>query len=768
MNKNALLLFFILVYQIGLSQNKAAWKGYFSYSEIKNFSTSSEKLFVASENALFSQNVTTGEIKTTNTIDGLSGQTITALYHSENFKKTLVGYENGLLIVINETDGTMLKVIDIINKAIPPNIKKINHFMEYNGVVYVSCDFGIVQYNLATLQFGDTYFIGSNGAQTSVKETAVLNNTIYATTANSGIKSASITNTNLNDFNQWGTLDSRVWQGIAVFNDQLYAVLTSGALYILQGNALNYSTTISETPVDMRTGGAYLIVTSANHVYLYNSNLAQVAAVTSNQISEVTSAFKCATVINQTLFIGTEENGVFSKELTASNFENSTPDGPLKNSIFSIEASTSNLWAVFGGYSASYNPFDYNNIGTVSSYGISKFNEGKWLNIPYKFIKESVGQDVNAMVRITVNPSANSQVYISSYHSGLLKMNADVPAQLFDETNSGLEALSGTNFVRINGTAFDKSGNLWATNARVAKGLKVLKTNNQWQSYNMESVYRAVNGFEIGKLVVDKNGTKWIGTRDDGVIGFNEGYNNRFKTLRETSDTGNLPINDVKALAVDNRNQLWIGTRKGLRVLYSVDSFLSAGQLNSESIIILEDNLAQELLYEQAINDIVVDGSNNKWIGTSDSGVFLVSPNGQKTIYHFTINNSPLPSNNINDIDINGSTGEVFIATTKGMISFKGTATDASENLENVYVYPNPVRPEYEGTVKISGLLDKANVKVADIEGNLVFEATAEGGTIEWDTTAFGKYKVASGVYMVFISSQDGAETKVKKIMIVR
>jgi ligand-binding sensor domain-containing protein len=199
-----------------------------------------------------------------------------------------------------------------------------------------------------------------------------------------------------------------------------------------------------------------------------------------------------------------------------------------------------------------------------------------------------------------------------------------------------------------------------------------------------------------------------------------------------------------------------------------VSNFQTEEQLTTTPIIIIDDNLAQELLYEQFITDIVVDGANNKWIGTADSGVFLVSANGQETKYHFTTSNSPLPSNIINDIDINSSTGEVFIATTKGLVSFKGTATVANEDLNSAYVYPNPVRPEYQGTVKIAGLLDKANVKITDIEGNLVYEAISEGGTIEWDTTAFGKHKVASGVYMIFISAQDGIETKVKKVMIIR
>ena len=190
--------------------------------------------------------------------------------------------------------------------------------------------------------------------------------------------------------------------------------------------------------------------------------------------------------------------------------------------------------------------------------------------------------------------------------------------------------------------------------------------------------------------------------------------------------------------------------------------------MKANPIIILEDGLAQELLYQQYITDIAVNGSNQKWIGTADSGVFLVSPDGQQTIYHFTKDNSPLPSNVINDIDINSVTGEVYFATDKGMVAFQGTATKPAENLDAVYVYPNPVRPNFEGTIKVAGLISKANVKITDIEGNLVYETTSEGGTIEWDTTAFGKYKVASGVYMIFIAAQDASTTTVKKVMIIR
>jgi hypothetical protein len=266
-------------------------------------------------------------------------------------------------------------------------------------------------------------------------------------------------------------------------------------------------------------------------------------------------------------------------------------------------------------------------------------------------------------------------------------------------------------------------------------------------------------------MAIDKNQTKWLPTRDDGVIAFNDTQNN--KTLVINTESG-LPSTNVLCVAIDKRNQLWIGTAAGLRVLSSVDQFVRQDELNVSSIIIQEGDLAQELFYQQLIVDIAVDGANRKWVAIENGGVFLVAANGQETLYQFSKDNSPLPSNNVTDIEIDGVTGEVFFATDKGMVSFLGTSTQPSDNLADVYVYPNPVRPGFSGTVKISGLTDKATVKITDIEGNLVHETTTAGGTIEWDTSAFGKYKVASGVYLIFISSQDGLETSVKKVMIIR
>lgn len=746
--------------QFGFAQNKLSWQSYFSFNEIKDVSESSTTVYSASENALFSKNAATNLVKTTTTVDGLSGQTISAVYYSESFKKTIVGYENGLLIVINETDGSILKVVDIINKQLASNLKKINHFMEHNGLLYVSCDFGIVQFNLTTLQFGDTYFIGDNGAEISVRQTAYFNGFIYAATS-SGIRRANSTNPNLNDFTRWSVVNSGDWSSVETLDTELIAINTVGYIHRFNSATFIGFFQLSQPSVDMRAKNHNLFITIPNMVYIYNNQMILNRQISNAQVLDNTLTFTCATAVGDVIYIGTKEKGLFSSSLLNNNvFENSTPTGPARNNIFSLDVTPNVIWTVYGDYDSFYNPYP------LDSYGVSKFNTTGWLNIPYVDIFNA-----KSMTRIIVNPTNEKQVYASSFYSGLLKIEDDVPTTLYNEKNSGLESITteGPNYfdVRINGTAFDKTGNLWITNSRIKNGLKVLKTNGQWGSYAMTSIIDDAEASSYASIVIDRNSVKWIATNRDGVVGFDE-TTNKFKKMTFGADAGNLPIADVRSIAIDTKNQLWIGTTKGLRVLSNISSFQTENQLKANAIIITEDNLAQELLYEQFITSIAVDGANNKWIGTSDSGVFMVSPNGQETKYHFTISNSPLPGNAINDIKINSVSGEVFIATNKGMISFKGIATDANEDLNNVYVYPNPVRPTYSGTVKVAGLLDKANIKITDIEGNLVYETTSEGGTIEWDTTAFGRYKVASGVYMIFISAQDGGETKVKKVMIIR
>jgi hypothetical protein len=276
------------------------------------------------------------------------------------------------------------------------------------------------------------------------------------------------------------------------------------------------------------------------------------------------------------------------------------------------------------------------------------------------------------------------------------------------------------------------------------------------------------NQLALSELKVSREGYVFFGAVESGLVGYNP-FTNKFNVIGSEVGNGNLSTPNVRALAFDKNNRLWIGTLKGIRVLFNPGGiFEDNGNTETSAIIILEDNVPQEFLFDIPVTDIEVDGSNNKWISTTTSGVFYVSPNGQETLQRFTKDNSPLPSNTVLDIAIDDFTGVVYFATVNGLVAFNGSATAPRDNLENVYAYPNPVRPGFSGNVTIDGLTASANVKITDIEGNLVFEETSEGGSVLWDTTAFGKYRVASGVYLVLITTEDALETTISKIMVVR
>ncbi len=759
-----LFFFFLLVSQIISAQNRnQLWKGYFSYNEVNDLTESPTRITASTQKALFSKHLNTNELKTVTTIDGLSGQDITAIYYSPTFNKTYIGHANGLLLIINESDGNIKIVPGIRDQnGITPTKKKINHFLEHENRLYVSTDFGLVQFNMTSQLFGDTYLLGNAGQEVLVYQSTVFNNFIYVATDNSGIRRADLSNPNLNDFAQWQTFDSGNWRGIVTHNNQIVALSTNNSVSRHNGSGFSLVTNLPQAGVDLRSYQDVLSVTTLNHVYTFNQALAQTAHVISQNIPDMVVSFNCATVIGNSIFIGTKEFGIITAPLlNTSSFQIIKPDGPSRNNIFSLKSTPTNkLWAVYGGYDIFYLP-DYSN------FGISKLSETGWLNIPYDETLQS-----QSLTRIALNPTNEKNVFFGSNHTGILEFQDDIAIAKYDHTTpNGPESVflpNAPNFksVRNNGLAFDRSGNLWFTNSLINNAMKVRKADGSWQSYPITDFVSSTDQ-NYSALVVDKNGTKWF-TSENGLMGFNENVTPRFKKAENSDDAGNPLLNNVRSVAIDNNNRLWIGTLGGLRILSGVDRFLGEDNLETSSIIIIEDGLPQELLYEQSIIDVAVDGANNKWVGTGSAGAFLLSPNGQQTLYHFTRENSPLPSNVINDIEVNANTGEVFFATDAGLVSFKGTSTGASDNLNNVYVYPNPVRPEFVGTVKIAGLIDDANVKITDIEGNLVFETTSEGGTIEWDTKAFGKYRVASGVYMIFIASKDGTETKTKKVMIIR
>lgn len=758
-----LIFCYVFFTTICFGQEQEVWKGYFSFKNIKSIAQSETTAFIAAENTYIKHDVSLFNQEIVSSIQGLKSQTIVAVLHSDIFDKTIIANANGLLIIVDENNKNILNVVDILNKSsVPVLLKKINNLTENNGILYIATDFGICEFDLQNNVFKDTFIIGSSGAQIGVNKVLVFDDVIYALTKTEGLKTARLDNPSLVDFAEWRTIDPEIYSNGCVFDNQLLLVKNAGGIFSRSqsGNVRSVINTSNVLNIKPQQNN-YLVVTTPNDVTLYNNLFQQVARV--NSIPNVTSSFTDAVLVKDALVVGTASDGVYQLDRNQlSTIENITPNGPDKNNIFRIKKFNNYLWAVYGNYNIEYNPYP------LVYEGINYFSQEKG----WELLKKENLLNTRSIVQPLPHPTKLKEIYFASFNDGLLKLTMPEEFQLFDNQTvrqNGPESITndGDN-IRINSLAFDTDHNLWMTNSRSKNLLKVMKKDGNWVSYNFENLisdYVSENGTD---MVIDRNGTKWIATFKNGVLAFNEKYNNKFKRFTSTIDEGDLPIAHITSLALDNRNQLWIGTYKGLRVINSVDRFINDNAMTPTSIIIMEDGLAQELFYEQTITDIKVDGSNNKWVAIAEAGVFQISPDGQQTLKRFTKDNSPLPSNNVNCIDIDPVTGEVFFATSQGLVSFKGTATAAASDLSKVYVYPNPVRPGFNGDVKISGLLDKSIVKITDIEGNLVYETTAEGGTVLWNTTAFGRHKVASGVYMIFISSKDASETMVKKVMIVR
>ena len=783
MIKKLILLLVLIVSFLSYSQDfSSQWEGHFSYLNIKDVSQGNNKLYAAAENAIFIYDTQTQETTTLSTVNGLSGETISQIHYSEDYELLIVGYENGLMEIVFDNDDNVLTIVDILEKpTIAPDDKYINHFHEYEEFIYIATDYGISVYNLNRLEFGDTYFIGDGGAQIKVKQTTVHEGFIYAACFNgNGIKKASVTSSDLVDFQEWVRIRNGSYNTIESIENKLFTTRTNFVIFEGINDVFTVLDVYDELTVDMRAIDNLLIVTLSNMVMVYDINFNLISQATLP--SDLTTNFTSATLINDYLYVGTANFGVLKMEIfNTLNYEVLHPDGPLLNNSFSIEASSNNLWVTFGEYSLTYNWFPRRNRG------ISHLKEGDWINIPYDSVLEA--RNLN---KIAIAPFNTSQVFISSFGNGLLEVNNDIPTVLYDNSNSGLEPENEPSepfypVIRQCASTFDRNGILWTMTGRVGKPLKSYDpSSGQWQRFDFLSLIQdAFDGeWGYGDIEVDNNGTKWIGGYNFGLIGFNENNSsdNRLKNLY--TEDQNMPSSFVTSLAIDKRNQIWIGTIQGLRVLYNTSNFFTDNNVQAQQIIILEEGVPKELLFQQFISDIEVDGSNNKWIATIASGLFYFSSDGQQTLYHFTKDNSPLPSNNVIDVSIDGSNGVVYIATDKGLVSFKAGGTETQESLENAYVYPNPVRPSFDiinKKVKINGISENVNIKITDIEGNLVAEAQSrtnlrfkgynleiDGGLAYWNGKNLLNNVVASGVYLIMLSDLDTFETKVLKVMVIR
>ncbi|TYB78870.1 type IX secretion system anionic LPS delivery protein PorZ [Bizionia myxarmorum] len=791
MNRIPYKLFFMLtlflVSNVVLSQDYSAnWKGHFSFLNIQSVSKGETKVYAASDNALFSFDIISRELNQFSTINGLSGEKITTVYYSEIYGLVLIGYENGLMEIYFEDDNDILTIVDIKDKPnIPPDIKRINHFNVVDNLVYVSTSYGISVYDLQNLEFGDTYFMGDGGAQIRVNQTAVFDGYIYAACINNnGLKKALISSPDLIDYQEWQRVRGGNYSFVQEVDNNLYAVHVSKAIFRVDANNVSTQLLIYDfIPNAVTSVNNNLLVTLKNKVFIYDASFNEIAVV--NQVPDFPTEFSCATIFeNNQLYIGTKNIlnlgkpgfGVLETNLNdLSTFNEIHPDGPLMNTVFSVETKNNNLWCTFGGYSASYN-FD----GGITYTGLSHYVNEKWINKPYDSIAAVVDNPLY-LSHIAINPFNTNQVYVGSYYSGLIDVQNDEVIDIYDENNSTILPFAADLCLTLM-PKYDDQGTLWLMNGRVDTPLNRFK-DGQWNSYNITGVISsAYSNLGFSDIVFDRSGNVFFGSYSAGIVGLNLSGNAEFKNI--VNESQNMPTPYVTSVAMDKNNQMWIGTSDGLRVLYNPSNFFTETSPQVQPIIILDDGVAKELLYQQFISDIEVDGANNKWISAIGSGVFYLSSDGQKTIRHFTKDNSPLPSNDVVDISIDEISGNVYFATRNGMVSFGSGSSETQQTLANAYVYPNPVRPTFnitEEKVKIKDISENVNIKITDIEGNLVAEAQSrtnmryggynleiDGGIAYWNGYNMSNKVVKSGVYLVMLSDLDTFETKVLKVMVVR
>lgn len=767
-----LLLFFVSFTVTAQVDYSDSWEDFFSYNNVKDVVKDGTTFYALSDNAIFTYDSSSQEIQKLSSVQGLSGETTTAIYFSTTTNRLIIGYENGLVEVV-DSDGSITISADIVNFN-QSGEKRINDIYEHDGTLYLSTSFAVVEYDINNLEFGDTFFIGDNSTDVKVNEITVFNDRIYAAT-DEGVFHAEVSNPNLIDFNNWTQIvgGNNLFKNIAVFNNRLYTILNTGLFEI--DNGLVFLRDFFDTVEGMKESATNLTVALNQSAYVFDTRITQVLQTVAN--SNFNYNLNNAFAENNELYLSTQQYGMLVSTFgNPTAFEEIHPEGPVSNDVFSLSAQNNHLWIVYGGYSPTFAPIQ-------RRLGYSHFDGEVWFTEP--------NVDANPfpdLVDVTIDPNNGNRAFISGFGDtnltntintgGLFEIQDNAVENFYNHLNSPLEDIEPTDLsrvtIRIGGSTFDSQGNLWLTNIGVTNELKKF-SNGSWSGFDISSA-KPQNSFGLTEIAIDRGNTVWIGTRGDGIIAFNEN-GSRLKALTTQTTQGSLPNSRVESVAVDNDNRIWIGTIAGLVVFNNAAGVFDADVVDAQPIIILDDGIPRRLLGDQTVNTIVVDGANNKWFGTNNGGVVYTNPNGQTTLANFSTENSPLPSNSISKIAVDKETGKVFFATDKGIVAYNSNVSPFGDVLGEVYAYPNPSR-RFHQTVTIDGrngtnLPKGTNVKILDVAGNLVHETNVvegqelQGGKVVWDKTNLAGKKVASGIYIVLLANEDATETSTTKIAII-
>ena len=726
------------------------WRDHLSYFETFDVCAQGDLIYTSTDKALFVYNKNDQSIERLNTLNGLSDANVSAI--SSNQTTLIVGYENGNLDIIenNKTEN----LADIKRASIIAN-KRINAINIEADIAYLSCGFGIVVLDLQKREIKDTYYIGAGGTYMNIIGTSISNNKLYAATEQ-GIYTADLNQTNLADFQAWEKMsfkENAKINLIETYAGKLFAniqgnTFNSDSLYTYDGSNWElFSHPYSN--VSLKVSDNKLVVTSKYGVNRYNEDLESLQNLSSGVFNFSKKEFRAGIYLDGEYWIADKNNGLLHYK--SGNSEQIIPTGPHKSDVAQIQNFGDEIWLAHGSKDENWDP-------TWSKNELSILKNDFWSHTS-TLLENEIHDPVAIAQRGNIT-------YVASWQAGLAELENKELSILYNNSNSSLQKrFPHDDWTNIGALEFDSQGNLWCTNAQTLEPLSVQYTNGEWESFSLGNT--VTENQNLAKLLIDQNDQKWVQLKNNGLIVFDETRSGtKAKKISNGENNGNLNSDRVFSMAEDLDGEIWIGTDNGVCVFYDPSAIFEGEK--AATIIVTQDGYNTHLLNGLLINDIEIDGANRKWFATNNSGVVLTSENGTEEIYHFTAENSPLFSNKVIDIEINQESGEVFFATDKGLISYRSGATEGSNDFSNVLVFPNPVKPDYEGTISIKGLLTDAVVKITDISGNLVYKTTALGGQANWDGKRTNGEEVNSGVYLIFCSDEDGNENHVSKLLIVR
>lgn len=740
-------LFFVLFAGISLfsaqSISSKRWTDLFSYNNVLAMKEDHGRIIAATENGIFFYTPSSGEITKLSKANGLHEVKISAFDYNPDTKIGLVGYRNGSMDVI--TPEGITYVVDIPIATGFNGDKKINHISISGDRAVISVNYGVSIFNLNTKEFAQSAFFISGGVFTASNEATIKGDKVYSAT-DSGLKSHDI-NVTFPVFSSWTNTVSGSFKHID--SESNAAASSATAVYYENGGTFSPIPQTFTNIGDVVVSSQNIVVTDLQKIYTFS---------TTGQLQNTSTINEdCNTGIlaGGTIYGGTKLSGI--KNTSNESFR---PDGPYKNESYKISLFNNQIWVSTGGRDA-YNTPIYRDLGYYH------FDGAKW-NYPDYFLNNPINFNV---LDVVANPANPAQVYFINYsfspnEKGIYKMENNVFKKVYKNNDSNPV------YNRPGGAVFDENNNLMVSVSLIENST----TSAGYYLYNSSaddfSLINVVNAGGVQKPLT-KDGFLYIPCPyygDGGLIikkydGNPSNTVTPFKILRTEN---NLPANGTVSVAVDLNDDIWIGTRIGLRVISDPSSVVSDASPQTEAIIIEQNGVAEEVFRDSSILQIEVDSGNHKWVSVDGGGAYMLSPNGEETIKHFTKENSPIPTNSITDIKVDPKTGKVYFVTLDGIVAYQSDVVDVNSNFGNVLVYPNPVvYANYKGNVTIRGLAAKTNIRITDAAGNLVHQAVARGGFYNWDLNNQKGKRVASGIYFVLMTNEDGTDKATAKIAVV-